>query len=319
MNFSTHTNGKLLLTGEYFVTEGAVALALPTKLGQSLDVTSKKTKKNELRQLHWRSLTHDESTWIEAIFELPHLDLIQVEGGEDKEAVANSLQNILEQAQQLNRDFLEGKDSLEVTCKLDFPKDWGLGSSSTLITMIAQWANVDPFLLLEDTFGGSGYDIAAATAEGPLLFQKFNGNNRWDRSAFNPEFKEQLYFVHLGQKQNSREALVYYTTTAPEKREEPLPRITQITHDIAQYTHNLEDFEALIDEHETLVQDIIQQPRAKEQHFSDFWGAVKSLGAWGGDFVLVTSDRSEEETKAYFNNKGYETVLRYGELIKEYE
>lgn len=320
MKFSTHTNGKLLLTGEYFVTEGAVALALPTKLGQSLEVKFKRTKKDEPRKLYWKSLTHEGETWLDATFELPHLELLEVEGEEDKEEVAAVLQNILDQAQHLNPDFLdEYKSSLEVTCQLDFPRDWGLGSSSTLITMIAQWAEVDPFQLLEYTFGGSGYDIAAATAEGPLLFQKFNGNNRWDRSLFNPVFKEQLYFVHLGQKQSSREALVYYTITPPEERERPLPRITQITHDIAQYTHNLEDFEALIEEHEGLVQDIIQQPRAKDQHFSDFWGAVKSLGAWGGDFVLVTSNRSEEETKAYFNNKGYNTVLRYDELIKEYE
>jgi mevalonate kinase len=320
MNFSTHTNGKLLLTGEYFVTEGAVALALPTKLGQSLEVETTRKKNNIPRQLTWRSLTSEGEVWLEAVYELPHLELVSVEkGDEDREEVALSLQNILEQAQHLNRDFLEGTGSREVTCKLDFPRDWGLGSSSTLVTMIAQWAEVDPYQLLEYTFGGSGYDIAAATAEGPLLFQKFNGRNRWDRAQFNPEFKEQLYFVHLGKKQNSREALVYYTTTAPEVRERPLPRITQITHDIAQYTDNLEDFEALIEEHETLVQDIIQQPRAKEQYFSDFWGGVKSLGAWGGDFVLVTSDRSEEETKKYFKNKGFETVLRYDELIKEYE
>lgn len=320
MNFSTHTNGKLLLTGEYFVTEGAVALALPTKLGQSLEVKSKRNKKDTPRHLHWKSLAHDGSTWLEATFELPSLGLMEMDGDAEQQEIATALQNILEQAQHLNRDFLEeGKSSLSVTCQLDFPRDWGLGSSSTLITMIAQWAKVDPFQLLEYTFGGSGYDIAAATAEGPLLFQKFNGNNRWDRSPFNPSFKENLYFVHLGKKQNSREALVYYTTTAPEVREQPLPRITQITHDIAQYTHNLEDFEELIEEHEGLVQDIIQQPRAKETYFSDFWGAVKSLGAWGGDFVLVTSNRSEEETKEYFTNKGFETVLRYDELIKEYE
>jgi mevalonate kinase len=184
--------------------------------------------------------------------------------------------------------------------------------------MIAEWAQVDPFLLLENTLGGSGYDIVAAKAKGPMLFQKFNGNNRWDRSDFNPEFKNQLYFVHLGKKQSSREALVYYTTTAPEEREKPLPRITQITHDIAQYTHHLEDFEDLIEEHETLVQSVIQQPRAKELYFQDYWGEIKSLGGWGGDFVLATSNKSAAETKAYFKEKGFETFLKYEELIKEY-
>jgi len=35
---SFYGNGKLLLSAEYFVLDGAVALALPTKLGQSLHV-----------------------------------------------------------------------------------------------------------------------------------------------------------------------------------------------------------------------------------------------------------------------------------------
>ena len=34
-----YSNGKLLLTGEYAVLDGATALALPTKFGQSLEVS----------------------------------------------------------------------------------------------------------------------------------------------------------------------------------------------------------------------------------------------------------------------------------------
>lgn len=317
MSFSTRTNGKLLLTGEYFVTEGAVALALPTKLGQSLKVTL--PRKKTPTHLHWKSVGHEGEVWLDATYELPSLALLEFNGDDAQKQLALSLQNTLEEARTLNPDFLCVERPVNVTSTLEFPRDWGLGSSSTLVTMVADWAQVDPFELLEATFGGSGYDIAAAKAEGPLLFQKFNGRNRWDRSGFAPQFKEQLYFVHLGKKQNSREALVYYTITPPEERERPLPRITQITHDIAQYTHDLETFEALLEEHEELVQSIIQQPRAKEQYFSDYWGAVKSLGGWGGDFVLVTSNRSEEETRTYFEEKGFETFLRYDELIKEYE
>lgn len=317
MSFSTRTNGKLLLTAEYFVTEGAVALALPTKLGQSLKVTL--PRKKEPARLHWKSVGHEGEVWLDVEYELPSLALLEFKGDAAQEKLALSLQNLLEEARGLNPDFLSAERPVNVTSTLEFPRDWGLGSSSTLVTMVADWAEVDPFELLEATFGGSGYDIVAAKAEGPLLFQKFNGRNRWDRSGFDPNFKAQLYFVHLGKKQDSREALVYYTVTPPEERERPLPRITQITHDIAQYTHDLETFEDLIEEHEELVQSIIQQPRAKEQYFSDYWGAVKSLGGWGGDFVLVTSNRPEEETRAYFNDKGFDTFLRYDELIKEYE
>ena len=35
------------------------------------------------------------------------------------------------------------KNGFKVTTKLDFPKNWGLGTSSTLINNIAQWAQVD--------------------------------------------------------------------------------------------------------------------------------------------------------------------------------
>jgi mevalonate kinase len=317
MSFSMRTNGKLLLTGEYFVTEGAVSLALPTQLGQTLDIEQSNSKGDS--QLIWKSYSKDNEIWFEASFTLPGLKLIKSDGEKGHAKIAKTLKGILKEAKSLNPKFLRKiKGTWEAKSVLEFARDWGLGSSSTLITMIAEWAEVDPFQLLETTFGGSGYDIVAAKSEGPLLFQKFNGNNRWDKSGFDPEFKENLYFVHLGKKQSSKEALVYYTITPPEEREKPLPRITQITHDIAQYTYNLEDFEALIEEHESLVQSVIQQPRAKELYFEDYWGEVKSLGGWGGDFVLATSNKSEKETKTYFQEKGFGTVLKYGELIKEY-
>ena len=316
MSFSMRTNGKLLLTGEYFVTEGAVSLTLPTQLGQTLDVQI--LKKTGARQLVWKSYNKNNEIWFEATFNLSTFKIEEFSGADDKEEVADTLQNTLQQAKVLNPDFLSGEESWEAKSVLEFSRDWGLGSSSTLITMVAEWAKVDPFVLLKSTFGGSGYDIVAAKADGPMLFQKFNGKNRWDKSNFNPAFKQHLYFVHLGKKQSSKEALVHYMVTAPEEREKPMPRITQITHDIAQYTTELEDFENLIEEHEGLVQSIIQQPRAKELYFSDFWGQIKSLGGWGGDFVLATSNKSEEETKAYFEEKGFDTVLTYKELIKEY-
>jgi mevalonate kinase len=313
MNFSMHTNGKLLLTGEYFVTDGAVALALPTKLGQKLEVSECSAD-----GLHWQSLNADGECWFEAKYSLPKLEIQHCEGGDNKEEVAEQLQKILQQAKMQNPQFLKGAKALQATTTLEFDKDWGLGTSSTLVTMIAEWAKIDPFELLDSTFGGSGYDIVAATAEGPMLFQKFNGKNRWDKSLFNPAFKKNLYFIYLGKKQSSREAMVYYSVTPKDQRCVPLPRITQITHDIAQYTDELEDFDALIEEHETIVQEIIQQPRAKEEHFEDFWGQIKSLGGWGGDFVLATSNKGDEETKEYFQKKGYDTVFTYEELIKEY-
>ncbi len=40
MRQTFYSNGKLLLTGEYLVLDGAKALALPTKMGQNLQVVT---------------------------------------------------------------------------------------------------------------------------------------------------------------------------------------------------------------------------------------------------------------------------------------
>jgi mevalonate kinase len=313
MIFSMHTNGKLLLTAEYFITEGATGLALPTVLGQSIEVTDFETE----GIVHWESLDHTGAVWFQATFALDNFDVIDIQDIETADPVAATLQDILGTARQLNPSFLKDAKGLKVVTKLDFDRSWGLGSSATLVRMIAEWAAVDPFLLLEETFGGSGYDLVTATADGPVLFQKFNGKNRWEASGFNPSFKDQLYFVHLNQKQNSRDAMVYYKITPEDERTVHRGRITQITHNVNTYITELEQFEDAIEEHEQLVQSVIQQPLAKETYFSDYWGSIKSLGAWGGDFVLVTSDRSAEETTAYFKEKGFETILPYRDLIKE--
>ena len=72
---------------------------------------------------------------------------------------------------------------------------------------------------------------------------------------------------------------------------------------------------SLIKEHETILSTALKLKTVKELRFSDFWGQVKSLGAWGGDFVLVTSHKSLEETKKYFHDKGYHVFLNYDEII----
>jgi mevalonate kinase len=311
MYFSTRTNGKLLLTGEYFVTEGAVALALPTKLGQSLEAQSD----DSLKGLSWRSYQPEAELWFEAQFSLSDFSIETAQGQDDAQAVAKSLQKLLKAARALNPSFLQGEEGVAVKTQLDFPRTWGLGSSATLLSMLADWAGVDAFALLEKTFGGSGYDLATAKAKGPVLFQKFNGKNRWETARFQPAFQEQLYFVHLNRKQSSQEALVHYMVTPAEQRQVPLQRISQITHNINAYAPSLAEFETLLEEHEDLVHSIVKQPKAKDQYFGDYWGKIKSLGAWGGDFVLATSNRSEAETKAYFQAKGFDTVLSYSDLI----
>ncbi len=64
--------------------------------------------------------------------------------------------------------------------------------------------------------------------------------------------------------------------------------------------------------HEQIISSIIKQDTVKQRLFSDYFGEVKSLGAWGGDFILVTGN---EDTTSYFQQKGFNTILSYKEMI----
>ncbi len=65
MNVNYHSNGKLLLTGEYAVLDGALALALPCQPGQSLSVAE-----HQEAGLAWQSLDHNNAIWFETRFEV---------------------------------------------------------------------------------------------------------------------------------------------------------------------------------------------------------------------------------------------------------
>ncbi|MCK5774746.1 MAG: hypothetical protein KAH25_01140 [Bacteroidales bacterium] len=54
---------------------------------------------------------------------------------------------------------------------------------------------------------------------------------------------------------------------------------------------------------------------SKERYFSDFNGQIKSLGAWGGDFVMATSPNDPKDVFNYFRNKGHQTILAYDDMV----
>jgi mevalonate kinase len=300
--FSAH--GKLLLTAEYFILDGAVGLALPTKLGQSLSIKSIKDTQGV-----WRSFDADGSLWFEAKL---GLNDYEIEETNDR-ATAERLTGILRAARSLKNSNMPYKP-MDITTHLAFPREWGLGSSSTLIYNLATLFNINPFDLLKQTFGGSGYDLACAGASKPILYNLINDKPQWREVDFKPPFFDQLYFVYLGKKQNSREGISRYREKSKGLPPQYFDKISALTQ--AFLTENdFNNFEKLIIEHEEKVAKIIQLKRAKSLIFNDFWGEIKSLGAWGGDFILATSDRSEAETRTYFQTKGFDTFLTYKDLI----
>lgn len=304
-----YSNGKLLLTGEYFVLDGAKSLAVPTTCGQ--DLTIQKIKEP---QLIWKSLTNEGECWLEAIFDLPKLRLFSADfeadedGGND--TLAENLLKILKEVRNLNPEFLNSNQGYLVETHLTFPKNWGLGTSSTLINNLANWAQVNPYVLLKNTFGGSGYDLACAENTTPILYTRGEINPIVEKVSFNPSFKNQLYFVYLNKKQNSREGIQRFKTLKGNLTSE-VAEISRLTDSFLKCT-NLTDFEKIIIEHETLVSKTIQLKTVQEQYFTDYFGQTKSLGAWGGDFILATGN---DNTPDYFSAKGFHTVIPYQDLI----
>jgi mevalonate kinase len=303
MRTTYRSQGKLLLTGEYAVLDGALSLALPCKYGQVLTVTKKETA-----LLHWKSLDHDQNIWFQSIFDAKELK--DIEAPVSSPSIRTTLLTILKEAIKLQPEFLQECLGHEVITYLEFPREWGLGSSSTLINNIAQWANINPYTLLWNTFSGSGYDIACAQHRKPLLYQLQDSEPIVREVAFDPPFKDQLYFVYLNKKQNSRDGILRYRS-----REFDIQALTQKISKITEFilqSCDLEDFENLLVQHENLLSEVLELPRVQETLFPDYQGTIKSLGAWGGDFILATGNA---ETKHYFENMGYLTVIPYRDMI----
>jgi mevalonate kinase len=302
MEQAFYSNGKLLLTGEYVVLDGAKALAVPTQLGQWLRVVPA-----EKMGLHWKSLDADGSCWFETLIDWPELQATPT----TEQSVRNTLLSILQQAQQLNPAFLKNSEGILVTTALSFPKKWGLGTSSTLINNIAQWAQVDAYRLLFDSFGGSGYDIACAQHDTAVVYSLVNKKPVVAPIVLDPLCKAQLYFVYLNQKQSSKEAIAAYYKKQ-HRLADHAQVISTITEALLEDT-GYENWVEQLQKHEIILSNVLEMQTVQEAYFPDFSGFVKSLGAWGGDFVLVLSQTDPTD---YFLAKGYLTVLRYTDLIK---
>jgi mevalonate kinase len=296
-------HGKLLLTGEYLVMKGAKALALPLKPGQSLEVRCQTTN-----MLSWHALTR-EGTWFKAAFSLPDLAIIS----STDEKLTSDLKFILSAVILLNPGAFIMEDGWSIRTELDFDPNYGFGSSSTLISNLSDSAGVDPYELLKLTFGGSGYDIACARSEHPIFYELIDEDPQVTLAPFDPPFKDHIYFVYLGKKQVSKTAIREFNKNAS-FTDDQITRISQIGIELTQAS-SLETFEDLIDEHEEVMSEILGKPKVKSVLFPDHQGSVKSLGAWGGDFVLMTSAKTKSEIGEYLLTKGLNVFFTYDELV----
>ena len=312
-----HSHGKFLLTGEYLVLKGALALALPLKLGQNLSVETCHGV-----SLQWHTYKPD-GHWFSVTLNPKTLEIINC----DDPSKAEKLVQILKAVRILNPDAFNEGVCFET--HLDFDPNWGLGSSSTLIANLARWANVNPYELLKLTFGGSGYDIACATAEGPIYYQLasldcFVPRNDAKRQSettqkvepidFNPPFADHLFFIYQGQKQSSsKEIKAFLEKTNPIDLQNDINAVSEISRAVPK-CQTLDEFAMLMQCHERIIARCIGQEPVQKR-FPDFEGVLKSLGAWGGDFVLAVTEWDKDKVKSYFKKQGLDVVFGYKEIV----
>lgn len=303
MKQTFYSNGKLLITAEYVVLDGAKALALPTKFGQNLIVEN-----SENQEIDWTSYDADGSIWFQDTIRFS--SIITKEQFDAEKNIKNTLIEILHEAYNLNPKFITKCKGYKIITQLTFPKIWGLGTSSTLINNIAQWVQIDAFTLLKNSFGGSGYDIACAQNNTPILYQLIDNKPVTEVITFKPNFIKNIYFVYLNKKQSSKIAIASYYKKQPTVFN-TIEKINFITKIIIE-TQSIKEFTEALKKHELLMSFILELQTVQELFFNDFDGVVKSLGAWGGDFVMVVANENPTE---YFTNKGFKIVIPFKEMI----
>lgn len=292
--------GKLLLTSEYVVLDGASALAIPTKWGQEFFFEEIEDGES---LIYWTAL-HQHQPWLEIKIDYKKGIIVSTNIPDSAEFILKVIMKVKE----LSKVQFQQNSSYAITTNLQFPSDFGLGSSSTLMNNLAQWAEIDAFDLNETCLGGSGYDIAVAQERFAIVYQNLP-ERTVQKVDFNPSFKKELIFIHLNQKQNSREGIDLYRSR--KKSPELIEAFSQITRDVLA-AQNLEDFSQLMNLHEKKLSFFLGIETVSEKYFENCPSFVKSLGAWGGDFVMSSKFAG---FKDYFKGKGFSSIFSYEDLI----
>lgn len=289
-----------MLTSEYVAVDGALVLAIPTKLGQELFYTEHDHQKS---LIFWEAY-HQNQLWLKATIDYKNWKILETNDSKASEFILKTLKNV----QNLSETKVKSDTSYHIKTNLQFPSDFGLGSSSTLMANLAEWANIDPFILNEISLGGSGYDVAVAKEKSAVLYSRFP-ERVYETIDFQPNFKDELIFIHLNQKQDTREGISHYRSK---------PTSTELINDYSALTkkivnsQNLEEFSELMTIHEQKLSDFLETPTVKEKYFQDCPSFVKSLGAWGGDFVLASKFGDYQD---YFKQRGFSKIFSWKDLI----
>lgn len=300
-------NAKLLLSGEYLVLSGAEALAIPLKFGQELSVSE-----GDAGKITWVS-KGPSGVWFSAVFSAAG-EVVEASNIKSAQFVSSLISAINATVPTFFQRFL-GKT---ITIVADFDLNWGLGSSSSLVALLAQLSGIEPLVLHRKVSNGSGYDVVAATCSTPLFYRQINGIATYSSVKLPSVFQMNVWFAYLGKKEDSAAGVERFISSTKRWNASTIDNISAITRKMAA-VENADQLCRLMDNHEVILSDVLEVEPLKQLRFSDFEGSVKSLGAWGGDFAMFCSSIPTNQVYSYIAAKGLTPVFSFNDITLGYE
>ena len=308
MNESIHkfySKGKIMIAGEYLVVSGAKAIAVPLNVGQKLAVSFNADGPHEVL---WKTY-EGESQILEYNFPIEDIRQMQYK----PEGERGFVLKVLRGATRINKAFLAEKGLYIVETSFDAGLKPGLGQSSSLISNVAWWADVDVYRLNRFVSKGSGYDVAAARASGPISYIKNCPEPEISMVELPEQVLNKIFLVHLNKKESSEKSISLYLKMLLTRKKD-VPGLNSIIDDLLA-AKTVDAFGDAMERHDRLLSKVLRKKHVKQLLFSDFKGYIKSSGAWGGDYVLALTEDDEKAVKEYFSEKGYKSVVKFSEMI----
>jgi len=299
--------GKILLCGEYLVLKGFNGIAVPTQKGQWLEVFEFETPENKKDTIIYTALDFEGYKWIEWQGEINTI--------QKQEISTESIDFLIKFLKLLPKKSWKKGCSYRFETRLEFNQNWGLGSSSTFISLLCQYFRLDPFKMEQKLFGGSGYDIAIAELKQPLIFWK-NKNGANFRTWSAEVTKESDWsVVFLNEKVNSRKSSELINEAIQEISDDAAYQLQfQKIIEMIELANDIFTIEAALEMYQLLLGQITNLPTPYQ--FLNIkpvkQGLCKWLGAWGGDMILVNNKVLEEYPNVFTDYQ----VCPWSEIVK---
>ncbi len=293
--------GKLMLAGEYAVLKGATALSVPTKYGQTFCFSPQEegcTVSTKFRE--------------ELVFQGCFDGNGKVVATSD-ESKGNFISSVLKAIYDLTRKDLP---AFNLMIQSDFPLEWGLGSSSAFLTGMSRYLHIDVMELNEHLGHSSGYDVATQWHQQPILYKRMNEKPQILPVSLDYAFANSLYFVWTGKKRSTAESVKQHKHKL--NRNDLVRSIDPFVTQMA-FATTLDGFANALQAHESFMSQILAEATLKDKvsHLSDI--PVKSLGAWGGDFILLVWQKDPHELKQLIEEAGFDTLIPWKDMVLTHE